>query len=151
MHKIPQLIDVLASKIAHLEKVNNTISSSSVGWHIEHSLLVLINVTENIKQSIPEEFKPNFNFVRTIVFTLNKIPRGKGKAPKSVQPTTDISVEGLKHKIALAQEKINELYNLDKNKHFVHPFFGNIKLKGCIRFLCIHTAHHIKIIEDIIK
>jgi hypothetical protein len=151
MNKISQLIEVLASKIAHFEKINNAVSSSPVGWHIEHTLLVLINVTENIKLSKPEEFKANFNFVRTIVFALNKMPRGKGKAPKSVQPTMDITLEGLKTKVTLAQEKVNELYNLDKNKHFAHPYFGNVKLKGCIKFLGIHTSHHIKIIEDIIK
>jgi hypothetical protein len=151
MDKIPQLINILAAKIEHYEKVNNAISSSSVGWHLEHALLVLINVTENIKQSKPEEFKPNFNFVRTIVFTLNKIPRGKGKAPKSVQPNTDITLGTLKTKLQLAKEKVTELYNLDKNKHFAHPYFGNVKLNGCIKFLGIHTAHHIKIIEDIIK
>lgn len=151
MNKIPQLIDLLATKIAHFEKVNTSVSASSVGWHIEHALLVLINVTENIKQSKAEEFIPNFNFVRTIVFTLNKIPRGKGKSPKSVQPNMDITLDSIKTKLQLAKEKVTELYNLDKNKHFVHPYFGNVKLKGCIKFLSIHTAHHLKIIEDILK
>lgn len=151
MNKIPQLIEVLATKIEHYAKVNAAVSASSVGWHMEHALLVLINVTENIKQSKPEEFKPSFNFVRSIIFIVNKMPRGKGKAPKSVQPNTDITLNSLNAKLQLAKEKVNELYNLDKNKHFVHPFFGDVKLNGCIKFLGIHTAHHIKIIEDILK
>jgi hypothetical protein len=151
MNKILPLIDLLESKISDYEKVNTSISTSSVGWHVEHTLLVLINVTERIKNSKPEEFKANFNFVRTIVFTLNKIPRGKGKAPKPVQPNMNITLESIKAKLQLAKEKVNELYKLDKNKHFVHPYFGNVKLNGCIKFLGIHTEHHIKIIEDIIK
>ncbi len=151
MNTIQPLIDLLESKIANYEKVNVIVSASSVGWHLEHTLLVLINVTESIKNSKPEEFKANFNFVRTIVFTLNKMPRGKGKAPKSVQPNVDITLDSIKTKLQLAKEKVNELYNLDKNKHFAHPYFGNVKLNGCIKFLGIHTAHHIKIIEDIIK
>jgi hypothetical protein len=151
MNKMLPLIDLLESKISNYQKVNTAISASSVGWHIEHTLLVLINVTERIKNSKPEEFKANFNLVRTNVFTLNKMPRGKGKAPKSVQPNMDITLNSVKTKLELAKEKVNELYNLDKNKHFAHPYFGNVKLNGCIKFLGIHTAQHIKIIEDIIE
>ncbi len=150
-NKILSLIDMLETKVTNYNKVNSNISATTVGWHIAHTLMVLINVTENIKLSKPEEFKSNFNFVRTIVFILNKIPRGKGKAPKSVQPNTVITLEQLKRNITLAKEKINELYTLDKNKHFAHPFFGDVKLKGCIKFLQIHTTHHLKIIEDILK
>jgi hypothetical protein len=151
MNKILPLIDALETKIFNYEKVNTAISATSLGWHLQHTLLVLINVTESIKNSNPQQFKPNFNFVRTIIFTLNKIPRGKGKAPKSVQPNADITLELLKNNISLAKQKAIELYNLDKNKHFAHPFFGNVKLNGCIKFLKIHTSHHLKIIEDILK
>jgi hypothetical protein len=151
MKKILPLVDVLEGKISNYQKVNTAISATSVGWHLQHTLLVLINVTEGIKKSNPQEFKPNFNFARTIVFTLNKIPRGKGKAPKSVQPATEITLESLTNNILLAKQKLLELYSLDKNKHFAHPFFGSVKLSGCIKFLHIHTLHHLKIIEDILK
>jgi hypothetical protein len=151
MNKILPLIDLLESKISNYKKVNTAISASSVGWHVEHTLLVLINVTESIKNSKPEEFKANFNFVRTIVFTLNKIPRGKGKAPKSVQPKAEGTLDALKGNILLTKEKVKELYTLDKDKHFAHPYFGNVGLNGCIKFLAIHTSHHLKIIEDILK
>ncbi len=151
MNKIESLIDLLESKILNYEKVNAAVSASSVGWHLEHTLLVLINVIESIKNSKPEEFKANFNFVRVLVFTFNKMPRGKGKAPKAVQPKAEPTLDALKDKISTAKEKVIELYTLNKDKHFPHPYFGNVKLKGCIKILGIHTSHHLKIIDDILK
>ena len=37
------------------------------------------------------------------------------------------------------------------NAYFRHLIFGNLNKKRTIRFLQIHTAHHLKIIQDILK
>jgi hypothetical protein len=44
-----------------------------------------------------------------------------------------------------------ELESISNNHYFEHPFLGKLKKKAAIRFLEIHTNHHLKIIEDIIK
>ena len=44
-----------------------------------------------------------------------------------------------------------KLENISKDHYFEHPFFGKIKRKETIRFLEIHTNHHLKIIDDILK
>jgi hypothetical protein len=149
--KILSLISHLEKYVLNFENTNTAVSQAAIGWHIEHTLKVLINITQAIKNSDPAAFKSNFNFVRTIIFITKKIPRGKGKAPKSVQPTSTISVSSLQDSFAIARKSITELYNLDKNKHFLHPYFGNVKLSGTIKFLAIHTNHHLKIIHDIAK
>lgn len=142
-------LERLNTLIPTFEKQNDVISKASIGWHIEHIFKVLINVTETIKTSNPVDFKSNFNFIRILVFVTNKIPRGKAKAPKSVIPFSNITRESLIENAALAKQIVKELYSLDTNKHFNHPFFGNVKLNGCIKFLTIHTKHHLKIIEEI--
>lgn len=142
-------LEKLLKQIPNFEKQNDNISKTSIGWHLEHSFKVLIKVTETIKASNPVEFKSNFNFMRMLIFLTKKIPRGKAKTPKSVSPSSTITTESLLENAALAKQKIEELYTLDSNKHFNHLFFGNVKLKGCIKFLTIHTKHHLKIIEEI--
>lgn len=78
-----------------------------------------------------------------------KIPRGKAKAPKSVQPKSDYTLESLQEKLLKTRSKIAELQLLSKDHYFQHPGLGNMKLKQMIKFLEIHTRHHLKIIHDI--
>jgi hypothetical protein len=81
---------------------------------------------------------------------MKKIPRGKAKAPKVVQPKANLDNEGLLNHLSLTRNKIKTLETLSKDKYFNHPFFGDLKLGQSINFLEIHTKHHLNIIEDII-
>ena len=86
-----------------------------------------------------------------MVFTTGKIPRGKIRAPKVVTPFDVATAEELKSKIEIAKNNISKLNNLPKNSFFKHPFLSNLNLKQTEKFLAIHTKHHLKIIEDILK
>jgi len=149
MKKLLQLIQQLENQVDNYEKINSTISQSSIGWHLDHSLLVINGIINQVKNSNPNEYHWKFNWKRTYIKTINKIPRGKGKAPKIVQPTETTSIETLQTKIALAKKNIQELEHLPPNSHFVHPYFGNLNLKTTLWFLELHTKHHLKIIFDI--
>jgi hypothetical protein len=150
MQKLNALLTQLESNITHYEKLNTAVSAVTVGWHIEHTLLVTINVIEALKKSNPTEYKWQFDIKRFFVFTTGKIPRGKGKAPKSVQPEI-LDSTNLKTKIDAVKAKINELGTLNADNYFEHPYFGKINVKGTIKFLSIHTSHHLNIINDIVK
>ncbi|WP_264564585.1 DUF1569 domain-containing protein [Flavobacterium sp. N3904] len=145
-----QLID-LESKIENQEIINPLVSKSSVGWHIEHSLLVMNLVIESIQKSNPENYKKTFNFNRILVFTLNKIPRGRVRAPKAVQPKDDLKTDSLKIHLEKAKSNLDKLSTLPANSYFEHPFMGNLNLKQTIKFVKIHTHHHNKIINAIIE
>lgn len=149
MNKLSAYLNILKSKIPESEKLNLAVSKSSVGWHIEHTILATIKIIEALKKSNPAEYKWEFNLSRLYVYSINKIPRGRGKAPKSVLPADEITAETLKSSIVIAKIKIEELNNLNPNNYFVHPYFGKLNLKHTIKFLNIHARHHIKIIEDI--
>jgi hypothetical protein len=102
-----------------------------------------------LKNSNPQEYKWKFNWKRTYIQTINKFPRGKGKAPKAVQPTETSSIEVLNSKLEIANKRIIELENLESNNFFMHPYFGNLNLKTSIWLLELHTKHHLEIIKDI--
>ncbi|MBK8552778.1 MAG: DUF1569 domain-containing protein [Ignavibacteria bacterium] len=151
MDKLRDFVNELEGKIPKAGMINETVSKSSVGWHIEHSLLAVNFIIEGLKNSNPEDYKWNFNFMRMLVFAMNKIPRGKGKAPETVIPKNTINADTLKKQIGIASEKIKELDTLMADNYIKHPVFGNMNLNQTMKFLVIHTKHHVDIINDIIK
>ena len=151
MNSLNNLLLQLENHIPNLEKTNSRVSNSTIGWQIDHCLLVINGVIGQVEISNPTEFKSKFNFNRFMVFTTGKIPRGKIRAPKVVTPFDVATAEELKSKIEIAKNNISKLNNLPKNSFFKHPFLSNLNLKQTEKFLAIHTKHHLKIIEDILK
>ncbi len=149
--KLLLLTNELSSKINHYQKINPAVSKASVGWHIEHTYIVILKITEQLRQSNPDNYKWQFNLKRTVVFSLKKIPRGKAKAPKSVEPGTATCIETLNALQKNAVQQISNLNSLDKKNYFLHPIFGNLKLSHAVKMLTLHTRHHLNIITDILK
>lgn len=151
MKKLEDLLNKFEAKVSDAQTVNEKVSKSSVSWHIEHSLLVLKGVISFLETSTPSSYKWNFNLLKNVIFSMKKIPRGKGKAPKIVSPSKQLDEASLLKLLSIAREKVMSLDTLPSNKYFQHPVFGQMKLKETIKFLEIHTMHHLKIIEDILK
>mgnify|MGYP003608445485 CR=1 FL=1 len=151
MNSLNNLLLQLENHIPNFEKTNSKISNSTIGWQIDHCLLVINGVMSQIEISNPTEFQSKFNFNRFMVFTTGKIPRGKIRAPKMVTPISIATAEELKSNIEIAKNKVSKLNNLPKNSFFKHPFLSDLNVKQTEKFLAIHTKHHLKIIEDILK
>ena len=151
MEKLLRQVKELEKQISNYEKLQTSISTGSIGWHIEHALLVFETIITAVENSEPSLYTSSFKMNKFIVFTLNKIPRGRAKAPKVVQPVGELIPEKMRQLVEIVTEKIKGLPKLQKNHHFPHPFFGNLNLKETIKFLKIHTNHHLKIINDILK
>ena len=151
MNKLSTLIDQLEQYIAKQTSINPSVSRSPVGWHIEHSLLTIDSIIDALKRSDPALYKWKFNFPKLLIFTINKIPRGRAQAPSTVQPNENFSAASLKTHAASTRQKLLELEKLQSNKFIKHPVFGHLKLKPTLKFIAIHTQHHLNIIKDILK
>jgi D-serine dehydratase len=151
MKNIDAIMPELANYIADYNQSNKAISEASVGWHIEHSLLVIKQITATVAQSEPKLYKSKFNVKRFVVFLTKTIPRGKAKAPKVVIPVDEITIEILQESLKNTYQAIAYLKDCEANQYFMHPFFGQLNKKQTIKFLAIHTEHHLKIIRDILK
>lgn len=145
------LIDKLESYIPQHQQENPNISSSTVGWQIAHALKVVRGVVRSLEISKPEEYKHKFSLSKTTVLSLQKIPRGKAKAPKYVRPEEEeLSQEALQEQVASARRAVDKLQQLPKEVHFAHPYFGSLKKKQAEKFIKIHTQHHLDIIKDML-
>lgn len=151
MKQLQKILNQLESHIPNQEKTNLTVSQSTIGWQIDHSLLVFNSVVDQVKSSNPKNYKWKFNKIRLLIQITNTIPRGKVKVPKSVKPIDVASIEDLRTKLELAKKNLADLEKLPEKSYFTHPFFGDLKLKTTFWFLKLHTKHHLKIIEDILN
>jgi hypothetical protein len=151
MDKLTRYINELETKVPHFEMLVPSVSQSSVGWHIQHSLLAASQIIKTVAASDPGKYKWQFNPMRILVFTINKIPRGKGKAPKAVVPVDPVIPEQLIDDCGKLKTRIGILTSLKPNQYFEHPYFGNLNVKATIKMLKIHTRHHLAILDDIIK
>ena len=150
MNKINNLLNQLEAKISNGENLNLAISKGNVAWHIEHSLLTINLIVNALIQSNPKNYKWKFSFIRMVVLSMKRIPRGKAKSPKIVLPQENISNDSLIKHLLLTKESVMKLETQSKDKYFTHPYVGDLKLNQTIVFLEIHTNHHLEIIEDII-
>lgn len=152
LRKLESLLQELESSIPYLAYHNNKISKKSADWHIDHSLKVLIQVMHALKTSDPETYKQGMNLQGHLVCLLGKIPRGVGKAPKTVVHLQDKSIvrTELEEQLNQARRLIKDFISLDERAYFVHPLFGQMKKKPALRLMEIHTRHHLQIIQEII-
>lgn len=150
IEKIRSQLSQIEAYIPHFEVVNKSVSKVSVGWQLDHSLKVINGVIKTMSNSNPTDYKRNLNLSRIVLFGLNFIPRGKAKAPKVVLPPEIISKQDLLKQLYTAKDLLEGIDQLDEANHFKHFVFGTLSKKQTLRFLDLHTNHHLKIARDIL-
>lgn len=148
---LKQLLSEIEASIPLKDKENHSISKSTVGWQLDHALKVFIKVSEWTENSNPKDYKRKFNFWRSVLFPLHYFPRGKSKAPKYVLPPEIIKAEDLKTQLKNAKNHITILNDSPEGVYFKHFIFGMLSKQQTLRFLEIHTKHHLKIVNAILK
>lgn len=150
MTKMVDLLQNIESKIAHAEVSDERISKANVAWHLDHSLKV-INSVATVLQKSETDYQWNFNLKRDYFLLMKRIPRGKARAPKAVQSFDEITITSIERQLKTARHLIREMETMNPKTNFKHPFIGKLNLKQAFIFIGIHTQHHLKIIDDILK
>jgi hypothetical protein len=150
MRNIEKHLDELYNYVEQAHQINTAVSSVNVGWHIEHSSLVIIKIIETVSKSDPNNYKWKFNLKRSFVFYLKKFPRGKAKAPDIVMPK-QIEKTDFPALLIKTKEAIKKLDQVGHNQYFLHHVFGDLNKKNTFIMLDIHTRHHLAIVKDIIR
>lgn len=147
---LEQYIQILKDKAAYADKQTDTVSAKGVDWHIDHSCRAIIVINKALQNSDPDKYVGSIHPKIVAFFELGVLPRGKAQAPKEIVAKNAITQESLEQLLEAAKKALSLMVSLPKNSHFNHPVFGILPLDMTIRFLEIHTKHHLKIIDDII-
>ncbi|MDP9957863.1 hypothetical protein J2X97_003535 [Epilithonimonas hungarica] len=148
LEKLLQKIELLLPEI-NKEKLE--ISKTSVGWHLEHSLLIINGSLKGLTMTNPDNYKPKFSIKKFVFLNFGMIPRGKIKSPKQFVPLETPTKESTEKLLNLAKDRLEAVKNLPSRSYITHPFLGDLNKKTTLKFLSLHTNHHLKIIDDILK
>ncbi len=155
MKKKTKILDkefsLIKEYIDYQEKNNLKISKANVGWHLDHSLKVINSVFAALETSSSNDYTRKFNVLRLFTFTLGSFPRGKAKSPKRVLPPEIIEKEDIENQLEKAITNFEKIEGLEENQFFMHPLFKQLNKKQTIKFLRLHTNHHLKIVKDIVQ
>jgi len=145
-----QSLKNLASYLDQAPLLAPQVSERGVDWHIEHSLKTAMVMLKAIINSDPAKFKPKFSPSKSLILATGKIPRGKAKAPKMINNREEVDLSSLPALFEQTEKLLQEVQQQADKAHFNHPFFGHLKRDQGIKFVAIHSNHHLKIIADIL-
>lgn len=131
------------------------VSRWSIGQQIDHILKVL-EAGQRFLGSAGERgpvLPRGMNLTGRLLLSLGWIPRGVGKSPKGVVPADetpgDLAERAARMRKAYCDTPLAEAVLADPTPVFPHPYFGGLTALQGLRFLAIHTHHHLKIVADI--
>lgn len=132
--------------------VEPSVSQKGIYWHVDHCLRILEGIPEMMRQSDKKDYQPKSSLMKFVVMTFGWIPRGKGKSPKNVLPDEEkLDAQSIDRRSDQAFHQVVSIHKLPEWSYMRHPLFGSLNKDEAIKFLGIHTRHHLKIMRDIVK
>jgi hypothetical protein len=155
MNRLDSLRGQLEKLDSYAQKPNQlatNVSKWSVYHQIEHILLTNNKISELIEKGVaPEQIKSR-TLPSYFIFAIGYLIRGFATAPELVIPNgvSQLELVSLLKLYEEHLEKIKLSNELDSDLVVGnHPYFGGLNRSEWIRFMEIHTNHHLKIINDI--
>jgi len=140
----------LRGSIARADTCARSVSEWSVGMHVHHCALAGIEICKSLEASTPPPPRSGLSVVGRLVFSIGRIPRGRGKAPEAVVPTQEITPAELVALLDEAERRLEAARKLDRKTWFEHFAFGVLDRDKAIQLIGIHNRHHLRIIADIL-
>ena len=126
------------------------VSEWSIGMHVHHCCLGMIEICHSLIASTPPPPRSGFSLKRSLVFFSGRIPRRRFRSPDIVVPKEDISPAELRTLLDQSERILAEVHELDPKTWFRHPAFGVLDRDETLRLILIHNRHHLRTISDIV-
>ncbi len=134
-----------------------SISEWNLGQQLGHIAKVMVGVAIFIEQSLADPEKDaglEPNELGKMLLGAGEIPRGRGVAPDFTRAESTITAEEIRKFLDAARvkwdalaERTDELASVTSTTP--HHHLGPMRPSQWTHFIAVHTAHHLKIIDDI--
>lgn len=141
-----------------LYEVVSDVSDWSIARQLAHVLMANDMVTGALKallhDKLPSASDARINRIGKAVLTRGAIPRGKAQTPPQFEPAERPERDRLLKMLNNCSSRYEYLgQHLDQIQKtttgFDHPVMGTLSAPVWIRFLHVHSLHHLKIMRDI--
>jgi hypothetical protein len=129
------------------------VSRWTVGQQLDH-LTRVARAGLGVLQGAAEPLPGGINLLGRCLLGIAWIPRGVGKSPKRMLPDDAAPAADLAGRIpplraGFAAACADPRLVARRDAVFKHPYFGGLTPRQALRFLTVHTEHHLKIVRDI--
>ena len=125
-------------------------SGWSVSQHLEHICIVAGGFAVVLLTGRGPRLVPTHPEYRPEVLNEGRIPRGKVKAPPVAQPTGIEDPDALTALLKKTHGRLKKAMSQPPDRSADHPLLGTFSRDEVFRFLVVHNAHHLAIIDDIL-
>jgi hypothetical protein len=157
LRDLSRQMDEITSFIGRGDESVCTLKQNISGWsaaeQLDHTLKVNGSVLARVLQDPePDPLPKPMNLIGRIILALGWIPRGKGRSPKSMrgEPATCPALETQASKVRQQLEAVTAAHVARSRPLVPHPRFGGLSTEEALRFMVVHTEHHLKIVREIV-
>ena len=128
------------------------VSAWSVAEQLDHLTKVLERAL-GLLASGPPRLERGINLVGRLLLAVGRLPRGVGKSPSAVRgverPASEL--RGAVARVRALVASLDDAGSALAGRHpvFPHPYFAGLTPAQTLRFLVVHTDHHLRIVADI--
>ena len=154
-----EIAAILQQDSSLLEETAGDVSGWSACMQIQHICMANNMVTTGLLAIVRSELdgvrSGNVNRLGKVLLGRGVIPRGKADAPDQYKPQPGTRLETVQALFNKVDSKLVGIGNyLDDiaalSDGFDHPYFGTLPAPVWVRFMHVHTLHHLKIVRDIV-
>lgn len=150
--QIAQVEALIAEGDEKLGRRAPRVSAWSVAEQIDHLTKVLDRALGLLLTS-DTALPAGINLTGRLLLALGRLPRGVGKSPAAVRGAERSAAE-LRAQLAQVRPLVERLRDAGerlarRTPVFPHPYFGGLDTSQALRFLTVHTDHHLRIVADI--
>ncbi len=149
---LDRIDEIIAGGSPCLDARAPQVSAWNVRQQVDHSLKVLDRISRTLEERKLVD-GPGPSRQGHVVLLFGIIPRGRAKSPESVLPeerdAPQLSEATTAVRKRLAELEHDKAFLCEHRRFFRHPFLGSFSPAQALRFLEVHTSHHLKIVNDI--
>lgn len=128
------------------------VSAWSVAQQLDHVTKVLERSLETLLVS-EVRLERGINWIGRLLLGVGRLPRGVGKSPAAVRGVerraADLQRTVIRIRELLARLAAAKVVTASGAPVYRHPYFGGLTPAQALRFLAVHTDHHLRIVADI--
>ncbi|HEX6100887.1 MAG TPA: DinB family protein [Thermoanaerobaculia bacterium] len=142
------------ARSADLSARNERVSAWCLAEQLDHVTKVTLSVVNVLGNPDAPRLDGGINVLGRLVLWLNWIPRGVGKSPSRLRgaPAVAADLDGAIGRLTAAFDALPfDALRASRVPVVRHPRFGSLTPPQALRFLEVHTHHHLKIIDDMLR